>query len=163
MFIQIPYPFAPFLKYDPGEVPVILAAFAMGPVPALLVLFIKNIIHLVFKFNPGTMIGVIMNFFAGGAFAVTAGLVYMTWRTFRGALIGLILGVAVMTLVMIPMFLAGYPLFQKLMMPEVPLPDSRTLTMMAVGAGVPFNLIKGSLNSFLVLLIYKRISMFLKS
>lgn len=162
MFIQIPYPWAPFLKYDPGEIPVLLATFALGPVPALIVLLIKNLLHLILKFNPGTMIGIVMNFLAAGSFALTAGIIYRYRHTMKGALLGLIAGVLIMTVFMIPVNIIIYPIFHKLILTGIPVPSDEKIFMMVMTAIVPFNLIQGILNSSLVFLIYKRISDVLK-
>ena len=35
MLLQIPYPLAPFLKYDPSGVPVLIGAFSLGPLAGI--------------------------------------------------------------------------------------------------------------------------------
>ena len=45
--LQIPVPFAPpFYKLDFAELPVLVGGFAMGPVPAMLIAVVKNLLKL---------------------------------------------------------------------------------------------------------------------
>ena len=37
LLIRIPFPPAPFLKYDPADVPIFVTAFAFGPIPGIVV------------------------------------------------------------------------------------------------------------------------------
>ncbi|MBI2264763.1 MAG: hypothetical protein HYU64_06270 [Armatimonadetes bacterium] len=34
--IQIPFPWAPFLKYDPGNIPALMATFLFGPLEGMI-------------------------------------------------------------------------------------------------------------------------------
>ena len=94
MYFQLPYPFLTFLKLDASEVPVLLGAFAFGPVAGIVIELIKNILHLFSTQSAG--IGELANFIAGSTFAGTAGVIYRKNRTLRGAAWGLIAGTAAM-------------------------------------------------------------------
>ena len=75
MYFEFSVPFMPpFLKMDFSEIPVLFGAFALGPLAAIAIEFIKNLFHLP---TSGTAyVGELANFLAGVAFAGTAGWVF---------------------------------------------------------------------------------------
>src|SRR2546427_12846142 len=51
-YLEIPRGFfLPFLKYDLGDVPALIATFALGPVPGIAVELIKGLLAAVFTFK----------------------------------------------------------------------------------------------------------------
>lgn len=150
MYIEFPLPLFPsFLKYDLGDVPALLAAFAMGPLAGLLSELIKCAIFFLSGKGDAGLVGAAANFAAGGALVVAAGWVYQKYHDLRGALLGLATGsvamVAAMTVVNIYIFL---PLW------GVP---AEQVVPMALTATVPFNLAKGILTSVITFVFYKRV------
>ena len=91
MFLDVPVPMMPvFLKLDISELPAVIAAFSMGPMAAVLVELIKNLLHLA---NTQTLgIGECANFLVGVSFLVPAGYVYRRRADYRGAILALMLG-----------------------------------------------------------------------
>jgi riboflavin transporter len=144
-------PQAPFLKYDPSEVPAMIGAFAMGAKAGLAIIAVKCTL---FFFYKGDLVGTVMAFAASLAFTIPAALFYGTRHTLRGACIALIVGTVTLTLGMIPVNIIVLPYYF-----GMPLEQARSL---AIGVIPVFNLVKGILNSILTFILYKRVSPFLK-
>jgi len=72
--IQVPG-FADFLRYDPGDVPGMVAAYTMGPVAGVAVQGLKSVIFLISGKSSAGWVGVLANFLAGSALVVAAALV----------------------------------------------------------------------------------------
>lgn len=100
--LQIPLvPVAPYLKYDPSDVPTLVGSFIFGPVAGVIIAFVKATLFLMTKGTSGP-VGSIQNFIASGTFALVAGLVYRRFGSKWGMLAGLVAGGLAMTAVMIP-------------------------------------------------------------
>lgn len=83
MFFEFTFPpFPPFLKFDLSGLPVLLAAFIMGPAQAILVALIKDLFHLLSTTTGG--VGELADFLILSAFAVTAGLIHRRLPSVRG-------------------------------------------------------------------------------
>lgn len=139
----------PFLKYDPSQVPTLIASFAFGPLAGFLTELIKSFLFFVSGKSSSGIVGVSAALVAGAGYAVTAGLVYKFKKTKQGAMIALGLGTLAMTLLM----LVGnkfifFPLW------GIPQAQINTLLFTAV---LPFNLIKGFITGLLTLVLYKKI------
>ncbi len=171
MFIETPLLLMPgFLKFDVSEIPVLLAAFALGPLSAVIVEFIKNLVHLPLSQTGG--VGEVANFVIGCSFVVPAAIIYRLHKTKAAAIIGMVSGTLFMTLfaslanyfVMIPFYIRvmGFPMEAIVGMTQEAgnklVTDLKTLILYVF---VPFNLFKGFVVSLVVGLIYKRISRFL--
>jgi len=101
MFVlQIPLiPAAPFLKYDPSDVPALIGAFLFGPLAGIAIAFVKVALFFVTK-GTGGPIGSVQNFLASATFALIAGLVYKKMPSKIGALVAMVAGGICMTAVM---------------------------------------------------------------
>lgn len=168
MFLEFPLPLMPgFLKFDVSEVPVLLAAFALGPWSAIIIEFIKNLAHVPFSSSAG--VGEIANFIVGCAFVVPAGVFYRYYRSKKGAIVSMIIGVCSMTLVgCVANYFVLIPFYIKVL--EFPMAAIvgaaaaagnklvKDLPTLIVFVFAPFNIFKGMVVSFIVALIYKRIS-----
>lgn len=168
MFFKAPLWFAPpFMKFDVSDLPSVLAAFTMGPVPGIWVQVIKNLLNILVEGSVTNGLGELTNFLVGSVLAFTAGFVYNKKRTFQGALLGL--GVSVLVMVMFATFNNYYimfPVYAKVF--GLPLEtlvgmgsavnkyvvDYKTLMLFAV---VPFNILKGLAVSLVVLFTYKKL------
>jgi len=169
MFFKAPLPFAPsFMKFDVSDLPSLLGAFAMGPVAGVAIQFVKNVLNVVFEGTVTGGVGEMSNFLVGSVFVLTAGSVYAKGKSFKRAVLGLVLGVGAMTLfatvnnyyIMFPVFAKafGLPLDTIISMGKKVNPyvvDYKTLMIFAV---VPFNLLKGTAASVVTVLVYKRLS-----
>lgn len=152
--IHIPiFPSAPFLEYDPADMPVLIAAFLYGPWLGLAVTVAVSLLQwLLISIQSGPM-GAIMHVFATGGMVIVAGLIYRHSRTLKGAIIALICGSMTMTLLMIPLNLIVTPIFMGA-------PVQAVIDMLPVI--VSFNAIKAFGNSLLTFLLYKRVGRLLE-
>ncbi|NLP18039.1 MAG: ECF transporter S component [Firmicutes bacterium] len=140
-------PAAPFLEYEPGDVPALIAAFLFGPGGGLFVTLIVSIVQALTVSAASGWIGAIMHFVATGTMVVVAGIIYKRFHNFNGAIMALIIGSLCMTTVMIPLNLFFTTKFM-----NVPVEAVRSMIFPII---VPFNLLKAALNSFLTVLVYK--------
>ena len=66
---QIPVPFAPpFYKLDFAETPIMIGAFALGPVPAILMELVKNLLKILINGTTTMYVGDLGNFIGGLCF-----------------------------------------------------------------------------------------------
>ena len=87
-------PAAPFLEYDPADVPILIGTFAFGPVAGFLLTVVVSIIQgMTVSAASGGPIGIIMHFLATGTFVLLAGNLYRAHRTRKAALLGLAAGI----------------------------------------------------------------------
>ncbi len=156
----------PFLKFDFSELPVLIGAFAYGPISAIMIELVKNLIHLPLSTTAG--VGQLANFITGVFFAGSAGLVYRFFKSRKGAVLSLVVGTLVMTigtslfnyfvLLNLYVLLAGVPMEIILGMAAKANPKVTDKETLILWAFIPFNLFKGTVLSLLTLLIYKPIS-----
>ncbi len=167
MFFDISVGFAPpFLKLDLADLPALIGAFAMGPMAGVLVQFIKNLLSLLIEGSSTVGVGELSNFIVGSVLVYSAGFIYYRKKSFKNAIIGLIVGVLSMTFVAsLSNYFIVFPIYAKVMPLDKIIEmassvntlvvDYKTLILYAV---VPFNLLKGTVVSIVTLLIYKRVS-----
>lgn len=172
MFFDLSLWFAPpFLKLDFSDLPGMIGAFAMGPTAGILIQLIKNILSFMIEGSSTGGVGELSNFFVGSVLVGIAGLIYGKNKTFKNAIIGMIVGVLAMTVAAsVSNYFIVFPLYGKVIPMDTIIDmakkvnnlvvDYKTMILYAV---VPFNLIKGSLTSLITILIYKRVSPLLKS
>lgn len=169
MYFEFPLPFMPpFLKIDLSGTVTLLAAFMFGWLPALLITAVKDFIHFFSSTTGG--VGQLADLMMMTAFSATAALIYRRMHTRRGAVLGLAAGSVAMTAVSV--FTNRYmliPFFSKVMPISAILDacaavnpligDINTYVLFGV---VPFNLIKCLVLSLLTMLLYKRLSVFIR-
>ena len=86
--VQLPLvPGATFLKFDPSDVPVLMAGFALGPAAAVAVAALKDLLYLLVHPSPWEFVGVPMSFLASATMAWTAASLYWMRKT-KGRAIG---------------------------------------------------------------------------
>jgi len=137
---------AGFLSYDPKDAVVAIAGFVMGPVTALIVSAIVSLIEMLSISTTGPY-GLIMNVVSTVAFAVPAALIYKRSHSYRGAVLGLAVGIVTTTVCML--------LWNYIITPFYMGVPRSVVAGMLVPVFLPFNLIKGLINAGLTLLIYK--------
>ncbi len=85
MFIEIPIPIFPeFLKIDISDIPALVGGFALGPVAGILIEFMKNILHGIFK-GSTVFVGEIANFLVGSVLVGISAYIYKRDKTKKGA------------------------------------------------------------------------------
>lgn len=169
MLFEFPLPFAPgFYKLDLSEVVILMGGFAMGPIAAVIIELLKNLINILLNGTSTAFVGEFANFLIGCALVVPASIIYKYKKSFKGAIISLVIGTLTLALVgsltnyfvLIPAYSEFYHMeLDKIVSAGTsvnPLvSDLKTLIVFAVA---PFNLVKGLLCSLLNLLLYKRVS-----
>ncbi|MBS2034140.1 ECF transporter S component [bacterium] len=164
MQIQVPiFPAHSYLTYDPSEVPALVGAFALGPAAGMAVVVLKDLLQLVSHFNPVQLVGLPINAIAGCTLVGVAGAVYKARKKKSVAVLALLLGVVSMTLAMIPCNLILLPIFERIFLPQSPPSQPDQVLQLLLAVFIPFNLVKGTITSFITFLVYKRVSPTLKS
>lgn len=138
---------AGFLQLDLKDTVICIGGFVFGPLAAAIISIVVAVVEM-FTYSDTGPIGCIMNMLATGAFCCTASFVYKKFHTRKGAVIGLGLGVVVLTAVML---LWNY-LITPLYMTNI---ERKDIVPMLTSIFLPFNLVKGGLNMALILILYK--------
>jgi len=173
MLFEIPLGFAPpFYKIDFSEVPVLIGSFALGPVAGVVIELCKILLKLAIKGTTTAFVGDFANFIIGCSFVIPASIIYHVKKSRKTAIIGLVVGGAVMTVFgsafnavyLLPKFaeLYGMPLEAIIAMGTAVNSNINSVTTMVLFAVVPFNLLKSILVSIITIILYKRISPLLK-
>ena len=174
MLIELPVPFAPFFyKLDLSELPIMIGAFAFGPSAGVLIEFIKILLKLLMKPSTTAFVGEVANFSVGASYVIPAAGLYYANKTKKTAIKSVILGTLVITVFgtvfnavyLLPAFakLYGMPLEEILKMgADVNSLAGDNIMTFVIACVAPLNFIKGTVNSILTLIIYKRISPILK-
>ena len=143
---RIPISTVPFLKYDPKDIVIIIGGFIMGPMASFIISLVVSLVEMITVSDTGP-IGAIMNLLSTCSFACTAAIIYKKNKTLKGAVIGLITGIVIMSGIMLlwnylitPIYM-GYP--------------REVVAAMLPTVFLPFNLIKGGINAAVTMLIYK--------
>ncbi len=157
-----------FLKMDISDIPSLLGAFTLGPIAGVLIQLLKNILNLVFEGTTTAGVGEAANFISGAIFAYIAGWIYFKEKNFKNAIIGMAVGIVVMTAVIsVANYFFIFPIYSKFlglpMETIVKLGTAVTkkvvdLKSLIIFTVVPFNLAKGLLTAIITTLIYKRVS-----
>lgn len=168
MFIEIPIPIFPeFLKIDISDIPALVGGFALGPVAGILIEFMKNILHGIFK-GSTVFVGEIANFLVGSVLVGISAYIYKRDKTKKGAIVGLAIGAICMSIVAgILNYYVLLPLYEKAL--NFPIkavvaignklnPKIVDLKSFIFWSIIPFNLLKGVVVSLITAVIYKNVS-----
>ena len=145
---QIPVNVLGFLNFDLKDVIVCITGFLFGPLAAFGVSLVVSFIEMITISSTGPW-GLLMNVLSTCALACTAAWFYRRKRTIKNAIIGLVIGVLLMTAVMLLWNYLITPIYMK--MPRA------AVAKLLIPTFLPFNLIKGGINATLTILIYKPI------
>ena len=97
------FPSAPFYEMEFSDVPILVCSGLLGPVYAIISLFIVCLIQTLFFSSSSGFIGFVMHFVSSGLMILVVYLLRKHIKGFKGIVLSDICGVIVMTLVMIPM------------------------------------------------------------
>ena len=170
MFIEFPVPalIPAFVKLDISDLPELLAAFSLGPVYGIVVALLKNILFSILHGTSSAYVGEVFNFIMGAVFASSAGFVYRRHKSRRGALIGAIVGAALMSALSVPLnYFVVYPAY--VVCYKLPLeaiigmyqairPNVNGLLECLMLFNMPFTFFKGMLDVAICFMIYKPLS-----
>ena len=137
---------AGFLQLDLKDTVICIGGFLFGPVASALISLVVALTEM-FSVSDTGPIGMVMNVLATCSFCCTAAFVYKKQHTKKGAVLGLLLGVAALTVVMLLWNYLITPLYMGV--------ERDVVKDMLVPIILPFNLVKGGLNMALILVLYK--------
>ncbi len=146
-------PAFPWLKVDLSAVPVLLSGFAFGPLVAVGVEILKNLLVFTVKGSSTAGIGQIANIIVVGSYVFAASLVFKKFKTRKGAIIGALVG----SIVMVPLaMLSNYYILIPLYFPNG---MEAEMLKSYLFYGIPaFNFIKGIIISVVGILFYDRVA-----
>jgi len=151
MLVHFPIiPAAPFLEYDPADIPILIGAFLFGPWAGLMLTVVVSVIQGLTVSAAGGVIGIFMHIFATGIVSVVAGLIYKRNRTMKGAIVALFFGALAWIVSMVVWNIILTPIYMGV--------DRSLVLGMIVPAILPFNAIKAGMNCVITFLIYKPLS-----
>lgn len=147
ILFMIEIPVVSFYKLDLSNLPVLLGGFSMGAVPAVLILLTKSLLGLLHTNTGG--VGELADFIMGAAYVLPAVLLYAVRKNRKHAVIGMVMGTAVMIpvaavvnyFILFPVLTQNYPTWEFILT-----------------ATAPFNLLKGVVLSVATYLVYKPLS-----
>lgn len=176
MLFQFPLPFIapPFYQIDFSEVVVLIGGFSLGPWAAVFIEAIKILLNFVMNGTATMGVGELANFIMGCSLAVPAAIIYKKGKNKKSACIGMLCGTILMAITgsLLNYFIL-IPAYAFFMAPAITIEgiiamgstihsSIDTLWKIILLCVVPFNIIKGTLVSIIVLLSYKKISILLK-
>lgn len=153
LFLVFRFPmFLNFLIYEPADVGLMIAGFALGPAAGLICTAVVCVLQA--PLHPeGGWFGALMHFISSGALVAVSSLVYSRFRTRKGAYVGLLAGSAAMVGAMIPANLILTPVFYHL---------SRADVWAVIGPIISFNLVKAGVNAMITAFAYKPLSRYIR-
>ncbi|MFR8230367.1 MAG: ECF transporter S component [Anaeromassilibacillus sp.] len=168
-FFEFPVPLSPtFARMDLSDLPVLIGAFAYGPVSGILIEFVKNALQLLTSSTGG--IGELANFIMGSSLVVTAGLIYKFHKTKKTAMLACLIASIVMGVgaaivnyfILLPIFEVFMSLDQLIASFGEFIPFIKTKLDVVLFNAFPFNLLKGIGISIVTMPLYKRLTPTLK-
>lgn len=172
MMLEFPLPIFPaFLKFDISDVPSLIGGFALGPMAAIVIQFIKNALNVLIMGTKTGGVGELSNFFIGSSFAVVAAMIYKHHKGIKSVIIACISATFAMTMlgafsnyfVMIPLYSKFMPIDAIVGMGSAVNPAIKDVFTLVLYGIVPFNILKGISISIFTMPVYKKISKFLKN
>lgn len=156
------FPSAAFLQYDPADVPILIAAFAFGPVAGLIVTVLASFIQAFFLGGDG-IYGFLMHVIATGILVMVASTIYRKFHTRPGAVVGLVAGTLAMTVAMMAFnhFLTPYFITPDISDAAAVAANRAYVDTLLVPFIAPFNLIKAGVNSVITFGVYKVVSKYI--
>jgi riboflavin transporter FmnP len=174
MLFEFPIPFIapPFYELDFSEVPVLVGAFALGPMAGAAIELVKILINLLINGTATAFVGEIGNYILGCSFVIPAAIIYKKKKSKKNALIAMVVGTIAMTIfgcilnayVLLPTYAAafGMPIDAIVGLGSAINGNITNVITFVIIAVAPFNILKGIAVSTITLLIYKHISPILK-
>lgn len=171
MYFEFPLPFMPpFLKIDLSGAVILIGAFIFGIGPGIAMAAIKDLIHVTQTQTAGT--GELQDFILTCTLLILAVSFYRFHKSRKGAFFGCAVGTVAMSivamitnkLIILPFYVKGMgwnlDMIFDLCKSVNPAIDSMNAYLFL--AVFPFTMIKGFLITFITILVYKRLSVFIK-
>lgn len=174
MLYDFPIFVAPgFYKLDLGDLPCLIGAFAMGPIPGLFIQILKILIKLILKPTSTAFVGEIAAFITSTSFCVSAAYIYDQKHNKKNAIKAIIIASIIMCLIscianyyfIIPAYcnLFNMPLEAIISQGQKIFPIITNKFNFVLCCVAPFNLIKAIIIDVLTIILYKHISPLLKT
>ena len=173
MLLEFPISFLapPFYEMDFSEIPIIIGAFALGPVEGVIMEALKIVLNLLFNGTITAGIGELANFLIGVSYVLPAAIFYRIRKTKKVATVGLVISTVLVVVVsaflnafvLIPFYAHGGSIQAFIDMGNKVnghVTDLFSFTLLCV---VPFNLLKFVTDTVVTLLVYKKVSRILKN
>ena len=155
MLIRVPWPGAPFLEYDPADVPILITTLMYGPAAGLIVTIVVSVIQGLTVSASSGIIGIIMHILATGFYVSFSGAIYKKTKNTKGLIIAIAFGALVSTLIMLLWNVWFTPIFMGT--------PTEAVIKMLVPVILPFNLTKTVLNGAFSVILFTMISKIIKS
>ena len=139
-------PSVPFLDLEFKSAIILIGGFIYGPLPAFAVTVVVCFLEML-TFSATGFIGFIMNVLATASFVCPAAFIYKKKKSLWGAILGLMAGTVLMTGIMLLWNYIVTPLYMHITRDQI--------APLILPAFLPFNVIKGALNSSVTLILYK--------
>ena len=139
-------PGAKFLEYDMGDIPVIFTSLFVGTPASFIVLFAVSLVQSLTVSAASSWQGFVMHFLSTGAYIIVLRLIIGKNATVKRLIIAASVATIVLTLIMIPLNLIFTPLYLHTSVEAV--------AQMLIPAIIPFNFIKGIINSVITVIMY---------
>ena len=147
-------PAAPWLEYDPADIPILIGGFVYGPIAGLIITVVTSLIQAITVSAASGWVGFVMHVIPTGTLVLVSSIIYKYNKTRKGAFIALVFGCIAMTAIMIPA-----NLFFTVRYWGQPIEVVKASILPII---IPFNLIKSGGNSLVVLFIYKTLRKIIK-
>lgn len=163
-FLKFKVPVMPsFMTFDFSDVPAMLASLTMGPISGVFVCLVKNIFGC-FTTKTGC-VGELSNFILSVSLVLPAGLITHKSAKISRAVIGCLVGAAVMALVSLPSnYFLVFPAYSLIYPIDVLvgkyqeiLPSVNNLFDCLVIFNMPFTFVKGFIAAVVSIVLYKRL------
>lgn len=135
-----------FLSYDLKDAIIVICSLIFGPISGLIVTVAVCALEF-FTISQTGIIGMVMNLISTSFFVLPVAIIYKRKKTLTCAVIGLIISTIIMTVAMLLWNYIFTPLYMGI--------PREAVTAMLPTVFLPFNLIKGIINSTIALIIYK--------
>ncbi len=145
---------AGFLQFDLKDTVICIGGFIFGPLSAAAISLVVALIEMVTVSDTGPW-GLLMNFLATASFCCTASFIYRKKHTMSGAVLGLVSGTVALGATMLLWNYLATPIYMHL--------ERSVVAGMLLPVFLPFNLVKGGLNTAATLLLYKPVVTALRS
>ena len=174
MYFDFPLPIAPsFMKMDLSELPVIIGGFTLGPIACVAIAILKVLIKFVIKGTSTMFLGELANIIGSISYALPASIMYKSLKTKKRAIIGLVIGVVLSSIVctvcnatfIFPIYINIFHMSEDIIikMCSAILPFIDSMAKVYLFSVFPFNIIKFTITSIITYIFYKNISKQIKN
>lgn len=148
MFFEFPLPFfPPFLKFDFSDVIALIGGITLGPLAAVFIQLIKNILNLLLHSSTGG-VGELANFTVGVALILPIAFAMKKSESNKSLIIGIVLGAISMVIVAA---IGNFFVFLPIYMPES---SADVRWNMVLTVLTPFNAIKAVIQGVVIVIVF---------